>query len=196
MYAIIDNFLESYPTLKAHSFACKFEDIQNPVDGVIYPLICRDIPEVVQSEIYARLSAAQGREIENPTIFMRMSTEGVSVPHIAHNDISMGKHSLMLYLNDGVGGTSFLRHKETGMCYQPELQVLRNIARHDYSQDLIRIAERDQNDVDAWEVMLTAPMAQNRAFVFDAGYFHRAEPIGGFGSTQQDARIVLTVFFS
>lgn len=184
MYAIIDNFLESYPTLKAHSLACKFDDIKNPVDGVIYPLICTDIPSEVQIELFDRLSGALGRDIENPTIFMRMSTEGVSVPHIAHNDISMGKHSLMLYLNDGVGGTSFLRHKETGMCYQPQ------------REDLVEIAHRDQNDIDAWEVMFTAPMAQNRSFIFDAGYFHRADPVGGFGSTQQDARIVLTVFFS
>lgn len=183
-YWVKDDFLDTYDALKAYSQYCDFEDIPNPVDGVVYPHICREIPDFIQWEIELRLNDFVGRKIENPTIFMRMSPSGVHVPHIVHTDNSMGSHSLMLYMNDADGGTGFARHKETGMHMAPE------------SEQLLQIAIDDCNKPDKWIFYDQAKMRENRAVIFDASLFHCALPIGGFGETQSDARIVLTAFFS
>jgi hypothetical protein len=179
----IDNYLQSYDKLKQYSKTAEFKDIQNPFDGVIYPLICADIPEEVKTEIFTELSLFLGRPIKNQTLFMRMSPKNKKQPHKFHNDISMGKFSFMLYMQtvDGAG-TGLARH-ETGMI-RPE------------NQQQEQIAIRDTNANEKWEVYKVVEMVENRAAIFDASLFHVALPIGGFGESQEDARIVLTCFFS
>jgi len=180
---IIDSFLENYSELKKHSLSCSFSDIVNPVDGVAYPFINKDIPESIVSEAQEKLSEIFG-DVKINAIFLRMSPAGVGVPHMAHTDISMGRYSLMLYLNDKDGaGTGLLTHKETGIAFTPESQ---------YFADIV-IA--DQNNCDAWHITEMAHMKENRAAIFDANRFHCALPVGGFGDSQSESRIVLTVFF-
>lgn len=180
----IDNFLGSYKELKEYAETADFRDIVNPVDGVVYPHICDSIPSHIRSEILGRIAFLIGREPENVTLFMRRSPKGVHCPHIVHNDISMGANSFMLYMDDREdGGTAIVRHKKTGMMYQPE------------SEEMVSIAIEDQNTPEKWAEMHTFKMKENSAALFDAGLFHCALPIGGFGDGVE-ARTVLTVFFS
>ncbi len=179
---IIDDFLSSYQVLKQHSLSCCFSDITNPVDGVVYPFINVDIPEIAKAEINKKLCELFGSVNINAS-FLRMSPEGVRVPHMAHTDISMGRYSLMLYLNDADGGTGILCHKKTGISYTPE------------DQYFVDIVTQDQNNPEAWNVVDMARMKQNRAAIFDANRYHCALPFGGFGSNQSNSRIVMTVFF-
>lgn len=179
----IDDFLRKFDDLKAFEKEAEFSDVENPYDGVVYPLICQHIPRPIIDEIKVKLSEYLGREPYISASFLRRSPEGVHVPHIAHTDKSMGDYSLMLYLSDGEGGTAFLRHAESGMMYQPE------------STEFIDLAVRDQNKTDKWRVCSMVPRGANRACIFDAGLFHCAMPVGGDGEGD-NARTVLTVFFS
>lgn len=186
---VINNFLPKDILKKLLSYvkAAEFSDVKNDADGVVYPLICRDIPEDVSRAVYDGISNAFGVGPVNPAIFMRMSPKGVPVTNIAHTDNSMGNYSLMLYLNndeDAQGGTALLTHNETGATHITS------------NQELLAKAQRDANDVDAWSVRELFEMKQNRAVIFDAHLFHRAEPLGGFGNTKENSRVVLTVFFS
>lgn len=174
---VLDDFLDTYDELKAFSQVCEFKDEENTIDGVTYPYICSTIPDNVKEELLSKIQPS------NYIMFMRMSPKGVHVPHVAHTDNSMGQCSLMLYLNDDVGGTAFLRHKDTGICYAPE------------KQEYLDITVNDMNNAEAWDVIDRVPMKQNRVLVFNSHLFHRAEPIGGFGVNQNDARIVLTCFY-
>lgn len=181
---IIDSFLESYPELKSYIDKAVFGDVVNPVDNVVYPHICDCIPQAVKDELLYRISVLIGKWPENVTIFLRKSPQGVHVPHIAHTDISMGAMSLMLYCNNFEGGgTAMLRHRETGICYAPE------------SQEYVELMQKDQNSPEKWAIVDMAHMKENRAAIFDAGKFHCAMPIGGFGEGNE-SRVVLTVFFS
>jgi len=180
---IIDNFLESYQELKDYSLVADFTGITNHVDGVTYPHINADIPEAVRAELTKKLKEIFGREPESAMMFMRQSPKGCHAPHIAHTDNSMGIYSLMLYMNDHEGGTAFIRHKETGIMYAPE------------SQEIVELVQKDQNNPEKWAVVDMAHMKENRAVIFDAGKFHCAMPIGGFGEGAE-SRCVLTVFFS
>jgi hypothetical protein len=181
---IFDDFLETYPALKAHSLDCEFKDRVNEKDGVTYPHICDDIPKDVKLELYDKLSQAKGGYVKNTTLFMRMSPKGVHVPHIAHTDISMGTYSLMLYLHENEDScTTFLRHTMTGITYQPVLE------------EFVNLIKNDQNTPEAWTPYKRVFSRENRALIFDAGNVHCAEPVGGFGEGQEDARIVLTCFY-
>ena len=185
---VIDSFLhaETFRQLKNYSLSqnCIFEDVENPIDSVKYPHICKDIPKDVKERVLVSLCEIFNKEIEIHAIFMRRSPDGCHVPHIAHTDNSMGAYSLMLYMNDREdAGTAFIRHKETGIMYAPE------------SQEIVELVQKDQNDPEKWAVVDMAHMKENRAVIFDAGKFHCAMPIGGFGEGAE-ARTVLTVFFS
>lgn len=184
---IIDGFLDSFDSLREYADSASFGTIRNDADGVDYPEICADIPDHVKAEIFSRLESIKGAPVDNPVLFMRRSPAGIHCPHQVHSDKTMGKYSLMLYMNrieDCQGGTSFLSHKATGIGYNPEWQ------------EFVSIITADQNNSDAWDVRELASMQPNRAVIFDAARLHRAEPVGGFGETPQDMRLVLTCFFS
>lgn len=184
MFHVVDNFLETYPKLRQYADTAVFEDEKNPVDNVVYPFICKEIPEDVRQEVIHKISRFLNRIPICPTIFMRMSPEGSKPTHTYHTDKMLGDYSLMLYMCDGVGGTAMLRHKESGICYNPE---------NDFYVEQVNV---DMNNPDAWDTVSRVPMKQNRAAIFDAGFFHAAMPVGGFGYEPKDARMVLTVFFS
>lgn len=185
MLQCYDDFLQSYDALKQHTLNCEFTDQHNPDDGVTYPYICLDVPGDVKKEVFDKLSAFKGEAIKEPKLFLRMSPKGVQAPHAAHTDLAMGQYSLMLYLhNHPDSATAFLRHWQTGIAYHP---VLSKFA---------EIIQSDTNNHDAWVPYQRVLSKENRAVIFDAGCVHRAEPIGGFGDHQGEARIVLTCFFS
>jgi hypothetical protein len=179
---VIDNFINNFHSLNDYAKGAEFKDEVNDIDGVVYPLICREIPE----SIYSSVIDAIGKNFKKPVkplMFMRRSPKGVHCPHKVHSDNSMGKYSLMLYMSDDVHGTSFLRHNVTG-------------AKHvRYNDNIVGAIIEDQNNDDAWRVYQMNYGAVNRAVIFDAHLLHRAEPVGGFGDGD-NARTVLTCFFS
>lgn len=182
---IVDRFLPSFDKLKEYTKTAVFKDEVNEVDGVIYPLICKEIPSYILDELVEKLSKIDGKEPKINAVFMRRSPKGVHCPHKVHTDNSMGSRSLMLYMDDisdVLYGTSLLQHKETGA----------KDARH--SPEVITKLIWDQNNDDAWDIYQMNYGHPNRAFIFDAHLLHRAEPIGGYGE-DSEARTVLTCFY-
>jgi len=182
---VIDDFLPEFDELQKYAMTAKFTDVVNSFDGVTYPLICTDLPDHLRKHVLREI-AKHFPGFESPVMFMRRSPAGVPCPHQAHSDASMGTHSLMLYLNSADhcrGGTSFLSHRISGIAYAPADPLF------------IGVVVDDQNRPEAWDVRGMAEMKPNRAVIFDAAMMHRAEPVGGFGSTPEDARVVLTCFF-
>ena len=180
---IIDNFLSGFDELKRHSLACAFGDIENPADGVVYPHINLDIPSDVMDETKEKLGQIFGSVTINYA-FLRMSPKGVFAPQAVHTDCSMGKYSLMLYLNSADGGTAMMAHKASGISQAPT------------DENFLGITTPDKNNIEAWEVIEFAQMKENRAAIFDAKKYHCALPVGGFGESQDESRIVMTVFFN
>ncbi len=183
---VIDDFLPEFDELQSYARSATFTDVVNEFDGVTYPLICADIPDHLKLAVFQALANHVGLP-ESITIFMRRSPAGVPCPHQVHSDASMGEYSLMLYLNqeeDCDGGTSFLSHRQTGIAYNPEDPISTSII------------VNDQNNDAAWQVREMVEMRPNRAVIFDAARLHRSEPVGGFGDTPDNTRIVLTCFFS
>lgn len=186
MNKVIDRFFpeEMFAVLNEHARSLDYGTVVNPFDGVEYPDINTDIPADVMTYVRGRLSKIIDKAPQINAAFFRLSCEATAPPpHQAHNDSAMGSHSLMLYMQDGPGGTSLVTHIRTGLSRTPwtaaELQAWKD----------------DTNNPAAWKVRHLVEMKANRGFIFEAKEMHRAEPIGGFGTGPEDGRIVLTVFF-
>jgi hypothetical protein len=173
---------QAFRQLLAQAACGPFKDETNDVDGVVYPLICRNVPSLVRSQVDDLCREYLGREAVNITEFLRSSPAGVHCPNPVHHDGSMGEYSLMLYLTD-IGGTAFVCHKTTGISYAPE------------AQEAINIIASASKDVDQWRVMEFARASKNKAVLFPSKLMHAAHPIGGEGEGAQ-SRIVYTRFFS
>lgn len=176
MIKIIDNALSpsAYNDLMAQIACGPFLDEINPVDGVVYPLICQSIPKTVSDEVSDIVGGSEYVE------FLRSSPKGVHCPHPVHNDASMGRISVMLYTSD-IGGTAIVAHKRTGCAIQPK------------SETIIKTLQFDASDCDQWEVLEVAEAKPNRIAIFDARLMHIATPVGGFGNGVT-ARTVYTRF--
>lgn len=182
-YFIFDDFLTTYSQLKNSAENGEFKDHANNVDSVVYPLVCPDIPNEVTAEIEKKLNELFGRPIKINTIFMRRSPKGVHVPHQAHTDNSMGRWSMMIYMDDLEGaGTALISHFRTGIAYAPGDNLF------------INMLGSDIHDSSQWRVDDLIQMKENRAAIFKSHRFHRAEPVGGYGEGIE-SRVVLTVFF-
>ena len=178
-------FLDNFKELEDYAKKAKYEDEVNPVDGVVYPCICKDIPERVMNDlIYCLTFKILQRRPKDPFVFLRRSPEGVPVPHKFHTDHSMGDFSMMIYLQDNPdAGTGLAIHKEMGISRAPD------------NQEQLNKAIEDCNDDSKWQIYKIAEMMKNKAVIFDSQLFHVALPIGGFGEGKE-SRTVLTCFFS
>lgn len=182
---VIDDFLPEFEELQRHAQSATFTDVVNEADSVTYPLICDNIPNHLRLAVLCAI-AKHFDLPEAPVMFMRRSPAGVPCPHQVHSDLSMGDFSLMLYLNaedDCEGGTGFMSHRALGIAYHPELP------------EAVAVIQADQNREEAWQIREMVDMRPNRAVIFDADRLHRAEPVGGFGDTPENTRVVLTCFF-
>lgn len=175
---IIDDFLPEFDLWRRHADSADYAEVISPVDGVVYPGISNLFH--LSSFFQCLLKNATGKYCSINHLFMRLSTEGSAPPHWAHHDASMGEYSLMVYLNRPEhcrGGTALLEHVSGP---DPDETTWRD----------------DTNRPERWREVSRCPMKSNRAFIFRAELWHAALPIGGFGSTAQDGRLVLTAFFT
>jgi hypothetical protein len=180
---IIDDFLPDFQGWRSWADTLEYASVENPVDGVSYPGIYAKVPTWGAQQ---RLSMIMGTGVHINMAFLRLSTEGVVVPHYAHTDKVMGQFSLMLYMNRSEhcsGGTALVRHNG-GMDSHPT------------NGDEVAIWERDTNRPEKWSVYSMCEMKPNRAFIFRADLMHAALPMGGFGTSPADGRLVLTAFFN
>lgn len=105
----------------------------------------------------------------------------------------------VLYLNkghDGTPGTSFYRHKETGMdklTLGVEMMFLA-IERGVQPQAIVAPPARDRFDLDKWDVTLTVPIQFNRLVLYNAKLFHRNA--SAWGTHIHDSRLVQSFFIS
>lgn len=105
----------------------------------------------------------------------------------------------VLYLNkghDGTPGTSFYRHKETGMdklALGAEMMFLA-IERGVQPQAIVAPPARDRFDLDKWDVTLTVPIQFNRLVLYNAKLFHRNA--SAWGTCVRDSRLVQGFFIS
>lgn len=184
---IVDEFLDDYEGLRAHCDGLSYNGETNPKDKVFYPGVSFDIPESIKSDVLQKVTNIIGKEIKPVGMFLRLSKEGDTAPHQAHTDALMSEYTFILYLNrieDCIGGTSFVIHKDTGMHENP------------VNEKQLSVWQKDYNTADKWQIFKMCSMIPNRALIFDSIKMHRSEPINGFGGDAKDGRMILGMFFN
>lgn len=183
---VVDDFLSDFNAAREWADTATFKDVENPADGVRYPLIASELPVSLKKEIEFNLLLLMGAPVQMAATFMRLSPAGVYVPHQVHTDKLMGEWSMMLYMNRPEhcnGGTSVLKH-------------INGMDQHPATEDDVQVWNEDMNDAGKWIITDFARMKTNRAFIFRSDLFHRAEPVGGFGRGPRNGRLVCTAFFN
>src|ERR1700743_3738864 len=102
-----------------------------------------------------------------------------------HSDLGWGTHALVLYLNDGPGGTAFWTHRASGA---QTIYVGDN--------DLYSKVKDDWNDESKWSQNEIVAMKINRALIYKSALFHSRYPFEAFGSTPEDGRLIAVAFFN
>jgi hypothetical protein len=116
--------------------------------------------------------------------------------------IDPASYSGILYLSrpedcakPDAGGTDFVRHRRTGLEAVPQDPA--KIAASGYG-DINALVEdvvnKDTTLPAKWERTMRVPARFNRLLLFSPWQFHNAAP--GFGSTPEDARLVMLLFFA
>jgi len=127
------------------------------------------------------------------SMFFRITNPSME-PALIHSDREYGDYTAIVYLSPESGaresGTAFYRHRETGMVNMPPLDQL--MASPLFPK--IRQQMLDASDED-WEVHDFVGAQFNRCLVFDAPKIHCRIPKVGYGSTDEDSRMVWVAHF-
>lgn len=183
---IVDHFLDDFDDFRRQCDDFNYSGVTSPVDGVFYPGISLGIPEIIKTDVIQKLKEITG-SIDNLWLFLRLSLEGVDVPHQAHNDASMGRWGMILYLNRPEhckGGTSTVRHIKEGMENGPD------------NDQQMEVWKKDGTQYDQWEITEMIDMKPNRAWIFPTETMHRAEKPSSYGTDPKDGRLVMVGFWS
>ena len=180
--AVRDGFFRDPVAARAAVLAGNFADIANPADGVVYPAINHELPTSVVAEVLAGIEFLTGRAPELRSIFARATYAGLVAENKIHSDLVMGSFAAHVYLSPGWpagAGTSFWANKRVGMVHKASMDPT-----------VIRT-----NHIEDWDRYLSVQAAFNRMLIHRGDAWHLAEPVGGWGSTPEDGRLVITAFF-
>lgn len=138
------------------------------------------------------LAFYMGQPVYPNSMFFRATNEDTEGAYV-HSDRESGDFTCIVYLsahNDRYG-TSFYRHRASGMTCMPSFAELRE------QPDLFEQLKREmvEGSDEHWELMDFVRGAYNRAVIFDAPRFHARSPRHGFGSMPEDGRLIWACHF-
>lgn len=184
-YSVHDSFFRYPHIVRSELIARGFSDVLSPIDEIKYPGICNEVSPWIVAQLTAECSRLSGRSLTVNQCFARWTGETTApAPNLVHSDRIMGDLTAIVYLSvhwPPLSGTSFWRHPTEGEF-------------HTASTDTSRI-NGAMNDLSQWERLMLVPGAFNRLLLCDSRLWHCAEPVGGWGSSPGNGRLVLTAFF-
>ena len=196
---IVDDFLKDPWAARRAALALDYDPAKQygnfPGLNSSTPLETGAVDEAVSRLLGLKLGPAPGTQ-HGACRLTRKTDKGRSGVHI-----DPAAYSGILYLSrpedcakPGAGGTDFFRHKRTGLEAVPQDPA--KIAASGYGDinALIEdVVNKDTTLPAKWERTLRVPARFNRLLLFSPWQFHNAAP--GFGSTPEDARLVMLLFF-
>lgn len=108
---------------------------------------------------------------------------------LIHSDREYGERTAIVYLSETspkLSGTAFYRHRATGMT---ELPPLEDLMKDPCSFATLKREMLTADDAD-WEMYEFVEAKYNRCVVFDAPLIHCRIPKSGYGTQEEDSRMV------
>jgi hypothetical protein len=188
---IVDDFLPNAHEVREKAILYGFRT--EMFEGVNYPTVGIDY---IPPEILAGMSELYGNKPINALVMAFRQCKLNSPMHkLVHSDNTTAELAAVLYLNpEGTypsgTGTAFWRHRETGWEHQPTEREM-----HDAGVSLEALAN-DKNVPELWDLMFVAPAKFNRLITYPTTAFHSRWPWEGFGTTDEDARLIHAAFYN
>lgn len=182
---VVDDFLERPGVIRGLGVNADYSNF-NGHDGETYKRVSvQHLPEVQE-----KLEVLMKRPIQLLGMGFRLNYADELPNNEIHADLGWGAYAAVLYLSepsddDGVSGTAFWSHKETGAD---------RIKAGDVA--LYEAVKNDWNDETKWEQTKFVSAKYNSVAVYRSELFHSRWPFEAFGSTPEDGRLVVVVFFS
>ncbi len=192
---IIDDFLANPDEVRDIALQCEYR----PADE--FPGL-RAAPHTIGSAMTRVLERFVGRPIVAVHTRFQIQPAAYEPSSFIHADLC--DWAAVLYLtpgHDGIPGTNFYRHRETGrdralgrqeLMFEAALRRLESMLEvaegADRFEQLVGRFRSDRSDLNQWEVTLTVPYRYNRLLLYDARLFHRNA--SAWGHDQTDSRMV------
>lgn len=176
---VFDDFLPDFDAVRAQAIDAPFFD-HLAGDGEIYKRVwIGEIPGL-QKSIEDKLGP-----VDMLGMGFRLNYDGERPNAAVHSDLGWGTHALVLYFNEGPGGTAFWKHKATGArtIYVGDHELLAKVA-------------PDWNDEAAWDLRELVTIKPNRALIYRSALFHSRYPFAAFGATPENGRLIAIAFFN
>lgn len=197
---IVDDFLKDPWAARRAALQLEYDPAKQhgnfPGLNSATPLDTSALDGAVSRLLGARLGPAPGTQHGHCRL-TRKADKGRSGVHV-----DPAAYSGILYLSrpedcaaPHAGGTDFFRHRRTGLETVPQDPA--RIAASGYADADALIADVVNKDTAIpakWERVLRVPARFNRLLLFSPWHFHNAAP--GFGTTPEDARLVMLLFFA
>jgi hypothetical protein len=132
------------------------------------------------------------RPIYPNSMFFRVTNENTESAYV-HSDRETGDLTCLVYLSkhEGLSGTGFYRHRESGFIRMPSFAQLATMPKL-FEKLKVQMVKGSDED---WEQVNFVDGKYNRAVIFDAPRFHARTPKHGFGSSVEDGRMVWACHF-
>ena len=194
-FLLIDDFLDNAEALRAHALTLEYppQEGQFPGRNSLQRMNIEGLTEAVSQVLNEPLAAAPPPQSHAKFRLTLASDKGRGKVHVDESHWSG-----ILYLSrpeDCSGGTTFFRHKPTGLDRFPfSPGALKQAGFTTHADAHAALIERDGTDDSAWEPLMTVPMRFNRLLLLRPWIFHTAGP--GFGDRPDNARLVYLMFFN
>lgn len=196
---IVDDFLRDPWAARRAALALEYDSAKQygnfPGLNSSAPLDTRAVDAAVSRLLGVKLGPAPGTQHGH----CRLTPKGAKGRSGVH--IDPAAYSGILYLSrpedcakPEAGGTDFFRHRRTGLEAVP--QDAAKVAASGYGDinALIEdVVNKDTAYPGQWERVMRVPARFNRLLLFSPWQFHDAAP--GFGTTPEDSRLVMLLFF-
>lgn len=126
------------------------------------------------------------------SMFFRITNP--SMEHaLIHSDREYGDYTAIVYLSEGEwSGTGFYQHQETGWVDMPPVAELMK-DRPMFEKIRQQMLDASEDD---WQLYEVIEARMNRCLVFDAPKIHCRLPKVGYGTTQDNSRMVWVAHFA
>lgn len=183
---VIDNFL-SYPDQVRQSALDSGFGTWAPKKGKVGSSIYTGMNYTgFHAVLIHALAVSNANPVFPNSMFFRVSNKDTERAYI-HSDREMGSRTCIVYLSkhERISGTAFWRHKRTGLTEMPSFE----------EQEKLGIADELKEDMvsgkrEKWEQLDFIRGHYNRALVFHAPLFHSRFPFHGFGTNEEDGRMI------
>lgn len=182
---IVDNFLANPGTVKSIGLRANYIDWKGQ-DGQIYRRVSpQTLPDVVDA-----LNHLMGRPIQLLGMAYRLNYAGEIPNREIHSDLGWGTHAAVLYLSEPPAGSGLI----SGTAFWEHESGYDRIVGGDLAA--LEAVEGDWDDPSKWEQTRFVSCKYNSCVVYKSELFHSRWPFEAFGSTPQDGRLTVVVFFS